>query len=160
MDNDLRFMHLALEEARHAGACGEVPIGAVVVRAGEVLARAGNAREMAGDPTAHAEILALRAAAHVVGGWRLIDCQLYCTIEPCPMCMGACLNARIARVIYGACEPKAGACGSVIDLAAPTGFNHQMDVVGGVAADDCAAVMRAFFAARRRPAGGAVSDGN
>ncbi len=154
MDTDLHFMQLALAEARRAAAQGEVPIGAVVVRAGEVLARAGNAREAARDPTAHAEILALRAAAQAIGGWRLNDCDLYCTIEPCPMCLGACLNARISRVVYGAREPKAGACGSVVDLSAPSGFNHRLEVLGGVAAEDCAALMRSFFASRRRPVAG------
>lgn len=150
-------MDLALAEAWRAAELGEVPIGAVVVRDGVVLAQAGNARERACDPTAHAEILALRAAAQAIGSWRLIGCDLYCTIEPCPMCLGACLNARIARVVYGACEPKAGACGSVVDLSALRGFNHHLEVIGGVAAEDCAAVMRAFFAVRRRPPAGADS---
>ena len=142
-------MRLALAEAEAAAGEGEVPVGCVVVREGRVIGRGRNARERLGDPTAHAEMVAITAAAGSVGDWRLEGCTLYVTLEPCPMCMGACLNARVPRVVYGAREPKAGACGSIVDLRAPAGFNHRVEVAGGVLGDACAEVLVRFFRARR-----------
>ena len=145
MDDDLRWMQRAMAEAEAAGREGEVPIGCVVVLDGKVIGSGRNARERLQDPTAHAEVLAITAAAQTLGSWRLEDCTLYVTLEPCPMCMGACLNARVARVVYGAKEPKAGACGSVVDLRAPPGYNHRVVVAGGLLAEDSALLLRAFF---------------
>lgn len=139
------FMRAALREAGLAAEEGEVPIGAVVVHDGRIIGRGRNACERLQDATAHAEMVAISAASDALGSWRLEGCTLYCTIEPCPMCMGACLNARVPRVVYGAFEPKAGACGSVVDLAAPPGFNHRIEVVKGVLADDASEIMRGFF---------------
>lgn len=143
--SDSDFMLQALHEARLAAREGEVPIGAVVVRDGRVLGRGRNARERLKDATAHAEIIAITAASAALGDWRLERCTLYVTLEPCPMCLGACLNARVPRVVYGAREPKSGACGSIIDLRAPKGFNHACEVVDGVLADEAAALMVEFF---------------
>jgi tRNA(adenine34) deaminase len=144
------FMEAALELARAAGARGEVPVGAVVVREGRIIGRGGNAPVSASDPTAHAEIAALRDAARASGNYRLPGCELYVTLEPCAMCAGAILHARIARVAYGAADPKTGACGSVIDLFGEPRLNHHAQVTGGVRADECGALLSAFFAARRR----------
>lgn len=144
-----RFMRMALDEARLAGEAGEVPIGCVVVHEGRVLGRGRNACERLQDATAHAEILAIGAASQALGSWRLEGCTLYATIEPCPMCLGACLNARVERVVFGATEPKAGACGSVVDLSALPGFNHRVEVAGGVLAEPCGALMKSFFRALR-----------
>lgn len=138
-------MRQALREAALAGDEGEVPIGAVVVHEGRIVGRGRNGCERLQDATAHAEMVAISAASDALGTWRLEGCTLYCTIEPCPMCMGACLNARVARVVYGAFEPKAGACGSVVDLTAPPGFNHRLDVAKAVLADEAAELMRSFF---------------
>lgn len=150
--DDEAYMDRALQEAQRAAEEGEVPIGAVVVHEGRVIGRGRNARERLQDPTAHAEILAITAAAQTLGSWRLEGCTLYCTVEPCPMCMGACLNGRIERVVFGAREPKAGACGSVVDLAAPPGFNHRISVTGGVGTERAAWILKEFFAAlRARP---------
>jgi tRNA(adenine34) deaminase len=144
------LMALALEEARAALAHGDVPVGAVVVASGgEVLARRHNERELSGDPTAHAELLALRDAAARLGRWRLSNCTLVVTLEPCPMCAGAALAARIATVVFGAPDPKAGACGSLYNLAADPRLNHDMTVVPGVRAEEAAALIRRFFAERR-----------
>lgn len=148
-DADLGFMRQALGEARAAADEGEVPVGAVVVQGGRVVGRGRNACEKLQDATAHAEMVAITAASQSLGTWRLEDCTLYVTLEPCPMCMGAALNARVPRVVYGAREPKAGACGSVVDLAAPPGFNHRIAVVGGVCGDEAAQLMRGFFRALR-----------
>lgn len=142
-------MRLALAEAEAAARDGEVPVGAVVVHGGRIIGRGRNARERLHDPTAHAEMVAITAAAAAIGDWRLEDCALYVTLEPCPMCMGACLNARIPRLVYAAREPKAGACGSVVDLRAPPGFNHRIDVAGGVLAEPCADLLVRFFRSRR-----------
>jgi tRNA(adenine34) deaminase len=152
-DNDLhrRLMGLAIECAREAEGHGDVPIGAVVARDGEPLAAAGNERELRRDPTAHAEVLAIRAAAEALGGWRLPGTTLYVTLEPCAMCAGAIVLARIPQVVYGATDPKAGAVGSVLDVLAEPALNHRPDVVGGVMEDECAALLREFFAARRAP---------
>lgn len=146
---DDAFMDEALALAAAAAARGEVPVGALVVRDGVVLGRGGNAPIAGNDPTAHAEIAALRDAARAVGNYRLPGATLYTTLEPCPMCAGAILHARIARVVFGARDPKSGACGSVIDLFAERRLNHHAQVEHGVRADACAAVLSAFFAARR-----------
>jgi tRNA(adenine34) deaminase len=143
-------MRIALGEAQAAADEGEVPVGAVVVCDGRVVGRGRNARERLQDATAHAEILAITAASQTLGSWRLEDCTLYVTLEPCPMCMGACLNARVKRVVYGALEPKFGACGSVVDLRAPAGFNHRMDVAGGMFADESSRLLVNFFRALRK----------
>ena len=146
---DERLMRLALDEAVAAAEHGDVPIGAVIVRDGEVLAAAGNERELRRDPTAHAEILALRAAAVELGGWRLPDCTLYVTLEPCAMCAGALVLARVPRLVYGAADPKAGAAGSVIDVLAEPRLNHRPSIEAGVCAEESAALLQEFFAARR-----------
>ncbi len=150
-----QLMGLAIERARAAEEHGDVPIGAVVARGDEPLAAAGNERELRRDPTAHAEILAIRAAAEVLGGWRLPDTTLYVTLEPCAMCAGAIVLARIPAVVYGAPDPKAGAAGSVLDILAEPTLNHRPQVTGGVMEEECAALLREFFAGRRtpRPAG-------
>jgi len=142
-------MRLALREAERATDHEDVPIGAVVVREGEVLAAAGNERELRADPTAHAEVLAMREASRRLGGWRISDSVLYVTLEPCPMCAGAIVLARVPRVVYGAPDPKAGAAGSVLDILGEPRFNHRPRVDGGLLADEAAALLESFFAARR-----------
>ncbi len=149
-DDDARAMGAALAQARLALATGDVPVGAVVVGpAGEVLGRGRNAREATGDPTAHAEVLALREAAERLGRWRLDDCTLVVTLEPCAMCAGALVLARVSRLVLGAWDPKAGACGSVHDLVRDRRLNHRVEVVGGVLEEECGALLRDFFADRR-----------
>jgi tRNA(adenine34) deaminase len=143
-------MRLALDEARAAVAHHDVPVGAVVLRAGEVIAARHNERELTGDPTAHAEILALRDAAAVVGHWRLDDCTLVVTLEPCAMCAGAMVNGRLGLLVYGATDPKAGAAGSRFDLVDSALLNHRVPRITGVLADECGRVLVDFFAARRR----------
>ena len=143
------FMRLALREAELAPTHDDVPIGAVIVRGGEVIAAARNERELRGDPTAHAEIIAVREAARVVGSWRVLDAAVYITLEPCAMCAGAMVLARVARVVYGARDPKAGACGSVLDVLGEQRLNHQPEVAGGLLAAECGELLSAFFAARR-----------
>ncbi|WP_274717024.1 tRNA adenosine(34) deaminase TadA [Thermoleophilum album] len=150
---DEYYMRLALREAQRALAHDDVPIGCVVVQRGEVIAAAHNERELRQDPTAHAEVLALREAARRCGSWRLLDTVLYVTLEPCAMCAGAIVLARVPRVVYGAPDPKAGACGSVLDVTGERRLNHRPDVAGGLLADECGEVLRAFFRARRRPPG-------
>jgi tRNA(adenine34) deaminase len=142
-------MHQALDEARAAAAAGEVPVGAVVVLGDEVLASAGNERERRGDPTAHAEILALRAAAAATGSWRLAGATLVVTLEPCVMCAGALLSARVERVVFGAANAEAGSCGSLYNVCADPRLNHEVEVVGGVLAGDAAALLHGFFEERR-----------
>jgi tRNA(adenine34) deaminase len=143
-------MGLALDEAAVALTHGDVPVGALVVTAGgEVIARRHNERELDRDPTAHAELLALRDAAAHLGGWRLTDCVLVATLEPCPMCAGAALAARIGTVVFGAADPKAGACGTLYNLGADPRLHHDMAVVPGVRGDEAAALLRRFFAERR-----------
>jgi tRNA(adenine34) deaminase len=144
-------MGSALEEARAAARHDDVPVGALVVRlaTGEVLARRHNERELRAEPTAHAEILAIRDAAERVGSWRLTGCALLVTLEPCPMCSGAALAARLDTVVFGAADPKAGACGSLYNLAADPRLNHELRVVDGVRAAEAAALLGEFFAARR-----------
>jgi tRNA(adenine34) deaminase len=146
---DERFMGEALALARAAQARGEVPVGAVVVQNGEIVGRGGNAPIAAADPTAHAEIAALRDAGRRLGNYRLPGCDLYVTIEPCAMCAGAILLARIERVVFGARDPKSGACGSVVDLFAEPRLNHHAAVTGGVLAAESGALLSAFFSARR-----------
>jgi tRNA(adenine34) deaminase len=143
------FMELALDEARAAAAEGEVPIGAVVVCDGEVVARGSNRRELDADPTAHAELIAVRRAAAALGRWRLEGCTVYVTLEPCPMCAGALHAARVDRCVYGAVDPKAGALGTLYDIASDERLNHRYDVISGVLADESAALLRGFFAALR-----------
>jgi tRNA(adenine34) deaminase len=147
-----QWMAQALALAGQAGARGEVPVGAIVVCDGAIVGRGGNSPIAASDPTAHAEIAALREAAAALRNYRLPGCELYVTLEPCAMCAGAVLHARLARVVYGARDPKSGACGSVIDLFAEPRLNHHTHVEGGVAADACAALLTGFFAQRRRAA--------
>ena len=142
-------MRLAMAEAVAAEAHGDVPIGAVVVRDGRVIAARHNERELTGDPTAHAEVLALRDAAAVVGHWRLLDCTLYITLEPCVMCAGATVNSRVGRVVFGATDPKAGAVASLSEICSDSRLNHRPPVTAGVLADECGALLKAFFAARR-----------
>jgi tRNA(adenine34) deaminase len=146
---DEHFMRLALREAERALGHGDVPIGCVVVHGGEVIGAAPNERELRGDPTAHAEILALREASRALGGWRLLDTVLYVTLEPCAMCAGAIVLARVPRVVYGTIDPKAGAAGSVLDVLDEPRLNHRAEVAGGLLADDCADLLREFFASRR-----------
>jgi tRNA(adenine34) deaminase len=146
---DQRMMELALEQAQAATAHDDVPIGAVVALGGEVIAVGRNERELLQDPTAHAEVLALQRAAEAVGSWRVLDATLYVTLEPCSMCAGAIVLSRIPFVVYGATDPKAGACGSVLDVTGEPRFNHRPDVRGGLMADACGDLLRAFFAARR-----------
>ena len=148
--NDLDWMGLALEEAERAAAIGEVPVGAVVVRADEVVGRGFNRRETDGDPLAHAELLALRAAAKRVGHWRLDGCSLYVTLEPCAMCAGALVNSRVDRLVFGASDPKAGFCGSLGDLVRDPRLNHRLEVVAGVRAEESGQLLREFFGLLRQ----------
>jgi tRNA(adenine34) deaminase len=143
-------MELALAQARRAEEHGDVPIGAAILRGDEVLAAAGNERELRKDPTAHAEVLAIRAAAAALGGWRLPDTTLYVTLEPCAMCAGAIVLARIPTVVFAAPDPKAGAAGSVLDVLAEPALNHRPQVIPGIRAADSAALLHNFFAARRK----------
>jgi tRNA(adenine34) deaminase len=146
---DDRMMRLALVEAERCLALGDVPVGAVVARGEEVLGAAGNGRERTQDPTAHAEVLALREAALAIGSWRLSACDLFVTLEPCAMCAGAIVLARIDRVVFGAADPKAGFAGSLGDLVRDPRLNHRPEVVQGVRAEEAAALLRSFFAERR-----------
>jgi tRNA(adenine34) deaminase len=147
---DLLFMRAALAEARRAELEDEVPIGAVLVKGGRIVARDRNRRERLHDPTAHAEMLVLSAAAGELESWRLEECTLYVTLEPCAMCAGAVVLARVPRVVYGAPDPKAGAAGSVMDVLRHPRLNHRAEVVGGVLAPECGAVLTEFFARKRR----------
>lgn len=145
LENDEKFMQEAIKEAWHAAVKDEAPVGAVVVADGKVIARGHNLRERLGDPTAHAELLAIRQAALVIESWRLNECTMYVTMEPCPMCAGAAIQARLKRIVYGASDPKAGAAGSCLDLLAMDCFNHRVEVTGGVCRDKCARVVQEFF---------------
>ncbi len=149
MDIDEGMMRRALQLAKRAAEHGDVPIGAVVARGEEVLGQAGNERELRRDPTAHAEVLALREAAERLGGWRLLETTIYVTLEPCPMCAGAITLARVPRLVYGAADPKGGAVGSVIDLFAEPVVNHRPAVEDGLLAEQSAALLASFFSARR-----------
>jgi tRNA(adenine34) deaminase len=147
--SDVEFMRIALALAEQAWQAGEVPVGAVVARDGAIIARGFNAPVSRHDPSAHAEIQALRAASEALGNYRLTGCTLYVTLEPCPMCSGAIMHARIARVVYGAPDPKTGACGSVVNLFDKPRLNHQTVVEGGVLAQECGQLLRRFFQERR-----------
>jgi tRNA(adenine34) deaminase len=147
---DEYFMRLALREAAQALEHEDVPIGAVIVHAGEVIAAAHNERELRADPTAHAELLALREAARVLGSWRVLESVLYVTLEPCAMCAGAIVLGRVPRVVFGATDPKAGAAGSVFDILGEPRLNHRPAVQSGLLAEESAELLRAFFAPRRR----------
>ena len=146
---DEYFMRLALREAERSLEHDDVPVGCVIARDGEVMAAAPNERELRGDPTAHCEVLALREASRVAGSWRLGDAVLYVTLEPCAMCAGAIVLARVPRVVFGALDPKAGAAGSVLDVLGEPRLNHRPDVAGGLLADESAALLRGFFGTRR-----------
>lgn len=153
------WMEMALGLAREAAARGEVPVGAVVVRGEAVVGLGANARETGGDPTGHAEIVALRDAAEKLRRWNLSDCDLYVTLEPCPMCAGAILLARIRRLVYGAPDPKAGGCGSALDVIGSARLNHRVQVVAGIKAEESADLLRGFFAERRRTSGEVAESG-
>ena len=146
---DATMMALALDEARVAGSLGDVPIGAVVVRGDEVIARAGNQRERDRDPTAHAELVVIRVAARILGSWRLEGCELFVTLEPCAMCAGAIVLARLRRLVYATPDPKAGFAGSLGDLVRDPRLNHAVEVTCGVLGTECAELLRAFFRERR-----------
>lgn len=149
---DEYFMQMALEEGAAAARRGEIPVGAVIVRGGEVIARAGNMRERAKSATAHAELLAIEEACAALGGWRLVGCELFVTLEPCPMCAGAIVNARIPRVVFGATDRKAGAFGGLFDMDAQA-LNHHPEIVRGILADECAGALKEFFRVRRAGGG-------
>ncbi len=150
LPRDQELMQQAMAEARAAEAAGEVPVGAIIVSAaGEVIARGSNHVLRDSDPTAHAEIVALRSAGAALGNYRLLGCTLYCTLEPCSMCAGAILHARIARLVYAAADPKAGACGSVIAVMNHPALNHRVELVQGVLADECGKMLTNFFRAKR-----------
>ena len=151
--SDAAYMGEALALARLAAAAGEVPVGAVVVKDGAVIGRGHNHPVAAHDPTAHAEVVAMRDAAAHLGNYRLVDCTLYVTLEPCTMCAGAIMHARLGRVVYGAADPKAGACGSVVNLFAESRLNHHAVVAGGVMAEEAGKLLQDFFSARRRTTG-------
>ena len=148
--SDVQWMRTALDEARSAAASGDVPVGAIVVQGNVALARAANRTVRDQDPTAHAEVLAIRAASAALGSWRLDDCTLYVTLEPCAMCAGAIVLGRLSRVVIGAWDPKAGMAGSVGDLLRHPRLNHRPEVAGGVLEDECSTLLREFFADRRR----------
>ncbi|MDO8895952.1 tRNA adenosine(34) deaminase TadA [Nitrosomonas sp.] len=152
-DNDSQFMLVALELAQQAQAIGEVPVGAVVVQNGIIVGRGHNRPITSDDPTAHAEIMAMRDAGSNLVNYRLQDCTLYVTLEPCVMCIGAIFHARIHRLVYAATDPKTGACGSVIDLPAETRLNHHLQVAAGILAPEASALLKQFFAQRRKTAG-------
>ena len=147
--DDLFFMRFALQEAQKAADIDEVPIGAVIVKDNQIIARAHNLRETLQDATAHAELLAIRKACEVLGTWRLIGCSLYVTLEPCPMCAGAIILSRVDRVVFGAKDPKGGACGSIVNLPADKRFNHRPEIVEGVLADECGDILKKFFKSKR-----------
>ncbi|MEW5892089.1 MAG: tRNA adenosine(34) deaminase TadA [Pseudomonadota bacterium] len=149
-DDDIRFMREALAQAHEAWRAGEVPVGAVVVKDGLIVGRGYNCPILSRDPTAHAEVQALRDAARRLDNYRLSHCTLYVTLEPCPMCSGALFHARIKRVVYGARDPKTGVAGSVLNLYAEPRLNHHAEIVGGVLAEECGALLSAFFAERRQ----------
>ena len=150
-ETDGAFMRAALEEAVQSAAIGEVPIGAVLVHEGKIIARSHNHREAWQDPTAHAEMIVIREAAKALGGWRLIDTTLFVTLEPCAMCLGAIILGRIPRLVFGARDPKAGACGSVLDFAGDARLNHRIHVMEGVLADESQHILTRFFKELRAP---------
>jgi tRNA(adenine34) deaminase len=158
-DNDLHFMKAALMEARQAQAEDETPVGAVVVHRGRIIGRGHNQRETLRDPTAHAEMIAMTAAAAALDSWRLLDCTLYVTLEPCAMCAGALVLARIPRLVYGATDPKAGACGSLYRLHEDPRLNHRAELIAGVLEEECSSLLVEFFQRRRRDQRGAADSG-
>jgi tRNA(adenine34) deaminase len=147
---DIEYMQLALELAQQAAEAGEVPVGAIIVKNDTIIGRGTNAPISTNDPTAHAEIRAMRDAAQHLDNYRLVDCTLYVTLEPCAMCTGAIQHARIAKLVYGASDPKTGACGSVVNLMAEPKLNHHTEITGGVLAQECGAILSQFFSARRK----------
>jgi len=147
--HDAAFMQVALEQAAESAKAGEIPVGAVVVVSGELVATGQNRSIRDSDPSAHAEVVALRAAGSKLSNYRLTDASLYVTLEPCAMCIGAIVQARLARVVFGAYDPKAGAAGSAIDLSDSPAFNHRFEIMGGVLAEECGAVLKEFFSERR-----------
>lgn len=147
--NDEDYMQIAIALAKQAGANGEVPVGAIVVKNGEIIGRGFNQPISTHDPSAHAEMVALRDAAQFLGNYRLVDCELFVTLEPCVMCMGAMFHARVARVIFGASDPKTGACGSVIDLPSLGKLNHHAQITTNICGDECGKILSDFFKARR-----------
>lgn len=149
LELDEHLMRMALQLAQTAGEAGEVPVGALVVKDGEVIGRGANAREASGDPTAHAELLAFREAARALGTWRLVGTTIYATLEPCPMCAGGLVAARVSRLVFAAPDPKAGACGSLYNLSADPRLNHELPVEQGVLAQDAGKLMTEWFTARR-----------
>ena len=146
---DVYYMERALEQARKAFSCGEVPVGALLVRGESIIAADRNRCEELKDPTAHAEILALRQAGQILGGWRLSGCTLYVTLEPCPMCAGALVQARVARLVFGTADPKGGACGTLYNIVQDDRLNHRLAVTGGLLEGPCAALLQEFFRRRR-----------
>jgi len=158
-EGDVYFMREALELAKQAGAAGEVPVGAVVVKEGAIIGRGFNVPISRHDPSAHAEMMALREAAQYLGNYRLVGCELFVTLEPCVMCVGAMFHARIARVVFGARDPKTGACGSVVDLFGEQRLNHHAEISGGVLAEECGLLLSNFFALRRAQQRGNGNDG-
>ena len=152
-DSDIDFMRAALELAQQAQVIGEVPVGAVVVKESVIIGQGYNRSITTMDPTAHAEVMAMRDAGQKMGNYRLLNCTLYVTLEPCVMCIGALFHARISRLVYAATDPKTGVCGSVIDLPAETRLNHHMQVNGGALADEASALLKQFFAERRKTKG-------
>ena len=149
VESDIRFMTRAIELAREAESAGEVPVGAVVVKDGAIIAEGWNRPISTHDPSAHAEMIAMRAAAHTIGNYRLLDTTLYVTLEPCAMCAGAMVHARVKRLVYAAPDPRAGATGSVFNIVQHPALNHRVAVTGGILADDCSSLLRAFFTSRR-----------
>ncbi|RJG21153.1 tRNA adenosine(34) deaminase TadA [Paenibacillus thiaminolyticus] len=145
-----QWMRAAMEEAKKAEAIGEVPIGAVVVRDGQIIGRGHNLRETTLDSTAHAEMIAIREASNALGAWRLLDCTLYVTLEPCPMCAGALVQSRLPRVVYGTADPKAGCAGTLMNLLQEPRFNHRVDIIEGVLQEECAAMLTDFFRRLRK----------
>ena len=160
LDPDRRWMRLALQEAERAAEAGEVPVGAVVVREGQLVGRGYNQVERLGDPTAHAEMLAIGAACQTLGQKYLDGCTLYVTLEPCPMCAGALVWAKLSRLVYGAFDEKAGAASTLYDIPQDGRLNHRVETVSGVLADEAADLLRRFFLARRRPAAGGAASGD
>jgi len=149
MANDEYYMALALEQAREAAVAGEIPIGAVLVRDGKILVADRNRREELNDATAHAEVLVIRRAGELLSGWRIFDSTLYVTLEPCPMCAGAMVQARIDRLVFGASDPKGGAAGTLYNIVRDQRLNHRLEVTSGVMAEECAAILQQFFKKRR-----------
>ena len=144
-DDDERWMKVALEEAQLAADKGEVPVGAVVIHEGSLIAKSHNLRELNKDPLAHAELLAIADAARLLGRWRLIECTLYVTLEPCPMCAGAIVNSRLDRIVYGASDPRAGACGTIFNIVEDERLNHRPEVVRGILQEPCSQILSKFF---------------